>query len=128
MVSPVNPVWETEQDDRVNALVDLARALYDHPVLDDDAYYQREAEAWTEFASDGLRYDVLADMPVDMPDETVDAIGDAWPVLWPMASEKLDYYNGFTGEHAPDFGELVAGTIITSLFRFFGVFTGEVAR
>lgn len=130
LVAPPRGDDDGEQIDRIDALAGLAGALADYPVLDDDAYSEREAEAWNDFAADGLRSDTIRDMPADMPEETVDAIDNAWPAIWPAAMAHLDYWSGFTGEHGPDFGDAVARTLVDRLFRFFtfGAFTGEVNR
>lgn len=112
LVSPAEPGYETDQSDRIDALVDLARALNNYPLLDDESYYQREAEAWNDFAADGLRYDTVRDLAGTLPDETVDAIDDGWDAILPVAMQYTDAYYGFTGEVSPDFTVCVARAMV----------------
>jgi hypothetical protein len=119
LVSPARSDIETEQDDRVNALVDLARALCDYPLLDDDAYNTLEADAWNEYAADGLRFDTIRDMrdAAVIDAETIETIEENWSVVWPAAMRFVDYYAGFTGEHGPDFAVCIARAITDGLIH-----------
>lgn len=94
-------------DDLERELLNLARSLADYPLLNEDAYNQREWEAWEEYAptawSDELRE--LGHVDSDRREllERIDA-GAALACL----SSQLDYWHGFSGEYGPNFLEIAA--------------------
>ena len=101
----------------LDAMLDTRKSLSDYPLLDEDAYSEREYNAWLDFMSDGLRYDTLRDLSGPIDEDTVEAISDAWDDIAPAAAQHLHYYNGFSGEHGPDFSECIARTLVDGLAR-----------
>lgn len=132
LVAPVTDESPADHAERVAALESASDSLVDYPFLDEEAYSVRESDAWNEYAErGGLEQDTTRDMSdAGMPDETVEAVADAWADVWPVACEHLHYYNGFTGEHGPDFVECVGKAIVGGLMRFvsFGAAPGWYPR
>lgn len=94
--------------DAIDAAESCERTLSDYPLLDDEAYSEREFAAWCDYAplafGDELRY-----APLD--NETSDAIADQVEDLLPLLSRHLDYYYGFSGDYFPPFLEILASAI-----------------
>lgn len=100
--------WQSTDDMHADML-DTLRALSDYPLLDDDAYGERDYDAWCDYAptawSDELR-DLStgrSDTHHSDPDRAnvlacIDT-GDALGVL----AQHLHYNNGFSGDYAPNF-------------------------
>lgn len=114
-----DPFGPDTHNDRVASLVDLAKQLEDYPLLDEEAYSQRDADAWHEWADrGGLAGDTtgeLADYGVDA--DTVDLIGECWSDVWPFAMDHVDEHRGFTGECSPKMSDAVAMAIVVNLIR-----------
>jgi hypothetical protein len=101
-------IVDPDDEERIDSFEQFRSSLLDYPLLDDSAYDELNSDEWTAFLFGGLRLDTLRDLRSEGLDEaTVDAIDEAWDTLAPRASAKLDYFNGFTGEHRPAFHELV---------------------
>jgi hypothetical protein len=107
---------DPDDQETVSTFETLRERLSDYPLLDESAYSERDAEAWNDFLHGGLRMDTIRDLRErGIDDDTVDAIDDAWDALAPKAAENLNWYNGFTGEHAPDFADLISKTLVDAV-------------
>jgi hypothetical protein len=107
---------DPDDQETITTFEALRSSLLDYPLLDESAYSERDAEAWNDFLHGGLRMDTIRDLRErGIDDDTIDAIDNAWDTVAPKAAEKLDWYNGFTGEHTPDFAELIGRTVTDAL-------------
>lgn len=94
LVRPTAP----ELDD----LRDLLDQLRDYPLLNEDAYCERETAAWNEYAPMAFRdevYDALRSGRLN--EEQAERLSDRADDLVPIVSQYLHYYNGFSGEYGP---------------------------
>ena len=83
---------------------EMADHLIEYSLLDEDAYSERENEAWQEYASTALGDELrTADYPDEIKDWLVDHDADVLSIL----TEHLDYYDGFSGEYSPSFVSII---------------------
>lgn len=93
----------------------LVKRLSDYPLLDEEAYSEREWEAWQDYAPvawhDEIRYDNggRPEWLIDAYDEC--EVGDVLNVV----CQQMHYYYGFSGDYSPKMldiaDELVSGAI-----------------
>lgn len=103
-----------DQRDALQILEDLTRALANYPLLDDSAYYERDADAWAECWSQWARGDVeramldaLAPYLTVDPYDVADMLATA---PWDDAAHAaMSYYRGLSGEY--DHDGAVAGAL-----------------
>jgi hypothetical protein len=93
-----------------------SRSLADYPLLDEEAYSQREFDAWMEYVERDVPYDVRRAWS-EVDDDTVDDICTG--EVCAAASHHLDDYSGFTGEHSPDIAYVIPSVLIW--FLIYGV-------
>lgn len=102
-----------ENSDLIDTMAEFHGALEGYPLLDEDAYSEREYDAWQEWVmTGGLEYDTCSEL-IDLgaDEDTVDLISDQWSDIAPIVSSRLDYSNGFYGECSPEFHVAVAEAI-----------------
>lgn len=100
-------VDDDDERESVDTLADLCRAVADYPILDDSAYYERDAAAWDECWADWARGEVersiLAALePYLVADrhDVADLLGSA---PWDAAAHTgMAYYCGLSGEYDQD--------------------------
>ena len=99
-------VDDNDERESVDTLADLCGALANYPILDDSAYYERDAAAWGECWADWARGEVersilaaLEPYLVD-PDTAAELLESA---PWDYAAhEGMAYYYGLSGEYDQD--------------------------
>lgn len=99
-------VDDNDERESVDTLADLCGALANYPILDDSAYYERDAAAWDECWADWARGEVersilaaLEPYLVD-PDTAAELLESA---PWDYAAhEGMAYYYGLSGEYDAD--------------------------
>lgn len=84
------------------------RALANYPLLDDEAYSEREWNAWIEYAPMALS-DEIRDS--DLDEDTADAILEHSDEILSAANSLLDYSYGFSGEYAPNFLDIIGSAV-----------------
>ena len=98
---------DDDERESVDTLADLCWALADYPILDDSAYYERDAAAWGKCWSGWARREVersiLAELepyltadPYDVADLLESAPWDA------AAHEAMSHWRGLSGEYDQD--------------------------
>jgi hypothetical protein len=103
----------SDNADAIDAMREAKRALADYPLLDDEAYSEREWDAWAEYAptawTDEIRDAVRSGW---MDDDTAEALedADAGEMVGALSSD-LHYSYGFSGEYGPPFLELFASRL-----------------
>ena len=97
-------VDDDDARESVDTLADLTRAVADYPLLDDAAYYERDAAAWSEYWTSWARGEVeRAMLGALAPYLTVD-VYDVADLLdsapWDAAAHKaMGHYFGLSGEY-----------------------------
>lgn len=110
-------IVDPANEELLDTMIELRSNLEGYPMLDDDAYSEREMLAWNEWMlRGGLENDTLRELS-SLDDDTAEAVSDAWAEVAPIACNYLHYWNGFSGEHGPDFSECVATAVGTALTR-----------
>lgn len=95
---------DDDERESVDTLADLCWALADYPILDDSAYYERDAAAWDDCWADWARGEVeRAMLNALAPYLTVD-VYDVADLLdsapWDAAAhEAMGHYSGLSGEY-----------------------------
>lgn len=107
---------EDPRAERIDIACQVSKSLAGYPLLDEEGYSQLEHEAWCEYASDGLNFDTLRDLP-DLDDDTRDAVQDAWQDIWPVMSANAHYYSGWDGSMGPEPRELLASVVVDAMAR-----------
>lgn len=100
-------VDDDDERESIDTLADLTRAVADYPLLDDAAYHERDAAAWSECWTSWARGEVERAM-LDMlaPYLTVD-VYDVADLLesapWDAAAHGgMAHYSGLSGEYDQD--------------------------
>ena len=100
-------VGDGDESESVDTLADLTGALADYPLLDESAYSERDAAAWSDCWSEWARGEVersilaalepyLTADPYDVADMLESAPWDA------AAHEAMGHYRGLSGEYDQD--------------------------
>lgn len=105
--------------EELDEMIQYGSALADYPLLDDEAYYALESEAWDRYVDDGLRYDTIGDLEESLDEETIESIEAAWMDVAGAACEHLASYDGWSGSHSPDFDRCIGAEIIRHLCLLF---------
>lgn len=96
-------------EDDAETLADLCQALADYPLLDENAYYQRDHEAWqecwSEWAADEVRRAAVAQLVAHGADEETASdllAGIEFGTFSAWAHGGMGWYYGLRGEYDED--------------------------
>lgn len=100
-------VDDDDERESVDTLVDLTRAVADYLILDDSAYYERDAAAWDDCWADWARGEVersiLAALEPYLTADTFDVAELLESAPWDYAAQEgMAYYYGLRGEYDQD--------------------------
>jgi len=89
---------------RLERLEECLHRLQNYPLLDEEAYSEREWQAWQEYALDAFSDELWrADRNGNYPHDELDALKDRSNDLLPILGQHLHCACGFSGEYGPDF-------------------------
>lgn len=87
-------------------MLEARSSLANYPLLDESGYSEREYDAWQEYAPraflDEIR-DASRDNDARFSEELLDEIEEHADELLPLLAQHLHYFDGFSGEYAPNF-------------------------
>ncbi len=111
-------VDDDDNRESVDTLADLTRAVADYPLLDDAAYYERDAAAWSEYWTSWARRDVARSVADELGRRGAGYLAELvyWeelPINEIAAQEAMSYYYGLRGEY--DHDGAVDGAMLAAL-------------
>lgn len=106
---------EDDDSDNIATMLDMLKSLSDYPILDDDAYSERENEAWMDYAPMAWSDEVRELNNVFYMDEDDDEpIGDVFDNvdfdnIHSAIGQHFHYNYGFSGDYHPPMVDIAMG-------------------